>query len=69
MLVLKIVFSFDVASGVIPGVSNITYPICKNFTIGGISTNGLLIVRLILRILTAMGCIYIGLWFIAGRKG
>lgn len=62
-------FSFDVAGGVIPGVNNITYPICRNFTIGGITTNGLLIVRLILRILTAMGCIYIGLWFIAGKKG
>ena len=62
-------FTFDINGNVIPGVSKISYPICKNFTIGGISTNALLIVRLILRILTAFACIYIGLWYISGRKG
>lgn len=42
--------------------------VCKNFTIGGVSINALLFVRLLLRILTAVCCIYIGLWYIAGRK-
>lgn len=42
--------------------------VCKNFTIGGVNINALLFVRLLLRILTAVCCIYIGLWYIAGRK-
>lgn len=35
---------------------------------GGSGINVLQLIRLILRIITAFSCVYIGMWFIAGRK-
>lgn len=47
---------------------NVNYGICKVWNIGGFQFSVLLFIRLLLRIVCAVSCIYIGLWYIAGRK-
>ena len=49
------------------GSFNLNFGICDNYTaLGG--SNVLVLIRLILRIIVAIHCVYIGAWFIAERK-
>lgn len=63
-------FKGSIPGGTIKGVSpdlNIDYKLCKSYTAFA-GNNVLLFIRIILRILTAISCVYIGMWFMAGKK-
>lgn len=62
-------FAIDLsgAGSVYSGVKGMSWPLCKSYSaMAGL--NVLQFIRLILRIITAIGCVYIGMWFIAGKK-
>lgn len=62
-------FSIDLsgAGTIYSSVKGLSWPLCKSYSaMGGL--NVLQFIRLILRIVTAIGCVYIGMWFIAGKK-
>lgn len=62
-------FSIDLsgAGSIYSSVKGLSWPLCKSYSaMGGL--NVLQFIRLILRIVTAIGCVYIGMWFIAGKK-
>lgn len=62
-------FSIDLsgAGEIYSSVKGLSWPLCKSYSaMGGL--NVLQFIRLILRIVTAIGCVYIGMWFIAGKK-
>lgn len=48
------------------GVGTIDFGLCNNLP--GMNFDVFILIRLIARILVAVACVYIGLWFIAGRK-
>lgn len=55
------------AGGIFSGVTGLTWGVCNSISsLAGL--NVLQFVRLLLRIVTAVSCIYIGMWFISGRK-
>lgn len=58
--------SGEYAASWLRGVSTLSLPLCNNLP--GYNFNVFIIIRLIARIMVAIGCIYAGIWFIAGKK-
>ena len=62
-------FAIDLrsAGGIFANIQSFNWGLCRTYPILG-GMNVMQFIRLVLRIVTAFACVYIGMWFIAGKR-